>query len=77
MKQLHFRDTFLLKHWKDLNETQRKTILESHVFPKEKRDGKIKGRTVAGGNNQRDYISFSLAVLLAYGIDAEEGGMTT
>jgi hypothetical protein len=36
MKQLHFRDTFLPKHWKDLNETQRKTILESHMFLKEK-----------------------------------------
>jgi hypothetical protein len=34
MKQLHFRDTFLPKHWMDLNETQRKTILESHMFPK-------------------------------------------
>jgi hypothetical protein len=27
------------------------------MFLKEKRDGKIKGRTVAGGNKQRDYIS--------------------
>jgi hypothetical protein len=32
-------------------------VLESHIFLKEKRDGKIKGRTVAGGNKQRDYIS--------------------
>jgi hypothetical protein len=27
------------------------------MFLKLKRDGKIKGRTVAGGNKQRDYIS--------------------
>jgi hypothetical protein len=27
------------------------------MFLKEKRDGKIKGRTVAGGNKQRDFIS--------------------
>jgi hypothetical protein len=27
------------------------------MFLKSKRDGKIKGRTVAGGNKQRDYIS--------------------
>jgi hypothetical protein len=27
------------------------------MFLMEKRDGKIKGRTVAGGNKQRDYIS--------------------
>jgi hypothetical protein len=26
------------------------------MFLKQKRDGNIKGRTVAGGNNQRDYI---------------------
>jgi Reverse transcriptase (RNA-dependent DNA polymerase) len=82
MKQLHFRDTFKPKHWKDLNETQRKSVLESHMFLKEKRDGKIKGRTVAGGNKQRDYISkedassptvATEAVLLTCIIDAEEG----
>jgi hypothetical protein len=44
MKQLHFRDTSLPKHWKDLNETERKTILDSHMFLKEKRDGKIKAK---------------------------------
>ena len=27
------------------------------MFLKQNRDGKIKGRTVAGGNNHRDYIS--------------------
>jgi hypothetical protein len=27
------------------------------MFLKEKRDGSLKGRTVAGGNKQRDYIS--------------------
>ena len=82
MKQLHFRDTFEPKHWKDLNEAQRKSILESHMFLKQKRDGKIKGRTVAGGNKQRDYISkedassptvATEAVLLTWIVDAEEG----
>ena len=82
MKQLHFRDTFQPKHWKDLDESQRKSVLESHMFLKEKRDGKIKGRTVAGGNKQRDYISkedassptvATEAVLLTCIIDAEEG----
>ena len=43
MKQLHFRDTFQPKHWKKLSHTQRQTILESHMFLEEKRDGKIKG----------------------------------
>ena len=82
MKQLHFRDTFKPKHWRELTQTQRKTVLESHMFLKEKRDGKIKGRTVAGGNKQRDYISKEDAssptvatesVLLSCIIDAEEG----
>jgi hypothetical protein len=82
MKQLHFRDTFKPMHWSELTETQRLTVLESHMFLKEKRDGKIKGRTVAGGNKQRDYISKEDAssptvatesVLLSCIIDAEEG----
>jgi hypothetical protein len=57
MKQLHFRNTFKPLHWRDLTETQHQTVLESHMFLKEKRDGQIKGQTVAGGNKQRDYIS--------------------
>jgi hypothetical protein len=57
MKQLHFRNTFKPKHWRELSQVQRQTVLESHMFIKQKRDGKIKGRTVAGGNKQRDYIS--------------------
>jgi hypothetical protein len=80
MKQLHLRDTFK-KHLRELAQTQRHTVLESHMFLKEKRDGKIKGRTVAGGNKQRDYISKEDAssptvatesVLLSCIIDAEE-----
>ena len=51
------------------------------MFLKEKRDGKVKGRTVAGGNKQRDYISkedsssptvATESVLLSCIIDAEE-----
>ena len=81
MKQLHFRNTFKPMHWSELTEIQRKTVLESHMFLKEKRDLKIKGRTVAGGNKQRDYISKEDAssptvatesVLLSCIIDAEE-----
>ena len=57
-------------------------VLESYMFLKEKRDGKTKGRTVAGGNKQRGYISKEDAssrtvatesVLLTCIIDAEEG----
>jgi hypothetical protein len=57
MKQSYFRNTFKPNHWRELSQVQQQTVLESHMFLKQKRDGKIKGRTVAGGNNQRDYIS--------------------
>ena len=82
MKQLHFRDTFQPTHYRDLSEQERKMLLESHMFIKQKRDGKIKARTVAGGNKQRDFISkedsssptvATEAVLLTCIIDAEEG----
>jgi hypothetical protein len=81
MKKLHFRNTFNPKHWREVRQVQRQTLLESHMFLKQKRYGKIKGRTVAGGNNQRDYISKEDAsltkvatesVLLSCIIDAEE-----
>jgi hypothetical protein len=57
-------------------------MLEYQMFLKDKRDGKVKGRTVDGGNNQRDYISKEDAssltvtmesVLLSCIRDAEEG----
>jgi hypothetical protein len=57
MKQLHFQNTFKPKHWQELSQVQRQTVLESHMFLKQKRDGKINGITVTGGNKQHDYIS--------------------
>jgi hypothetical protein len=81
MKQLHLCKTFKPNHWRELSKTQRQTVLESHMFLKLKRDGNIKGRTVAGGNKQRDYISKEYAssptvatesVLLSCIIDTEK-----
>jgi hypothetical protein len=81
MKLLHLCKTFKPKHWRELSKAQRQTVLESHMFLKLKRDGKIKGRTVAGGDKQRYYISKEDAisptvatesVLLSFIIDAEE-----
>ena len=81
MKQLHMRDTFIPKHYKDLDVVQRKSILESRMFLKEKKNGDIKGRTVARGNKQRDFIPkedsssptvSTEVVLLNCIIDAEE-----
>jgi hypothetical protein len=82
MKQLHMRDTFKPKHWRELSHTLRQTVLESHIFLKEKRDGRTKARSVAGGNKQRgcirkeDASSPTVAaesVLLTCITDAEEG----
>ena len=39
MKQLHFRDAFKPLHWHELTEEQKKMILPSHLFLKEKRPG--------------------------------------
>ena len=59
----------------------RHTVLEFHMFLKEKIDGEIKGRSVDGGTKQRDYISKEDAspptveierVLLSCIIDVEE-----
>ena len=57
MKPLHVWNTFKPKNWRELTHTKRQTVLESHMFLKEKRYGVIKGRAVAGGNKQCDYIS--------------------
>jgi hypothetical protein len=81
MKQLHFRDTFKRMRWTELTHAQRLIVLESHMFLKQKRTDRIKGRTVAGGNKQRDFISkeeassptvATEAVLLSCIIDADE-----
>ena len=44
-------------HWKELDNTKMRSLLESYMFLKKKRDDKIKGQTVDGGNKQRKYIS--------------------
>jgi hypothetical protein len=68
--------------WSELTHTQRQSVLESHMFLKEKQTGEIKGRTIASGNKQRDFISkeevssptvATEAVLLTCIIDADEG----
>jgi hypothetical protein len=82
MKQLHLRNAFKSKHWRELTHSQRHAVLESHVFLKEKRNGAKKARTVAGGNKQQgcvrkeDASSPTVAVelvSLSCIIDAEEG----
>ncbi len=85
MKQLHWRNTFKPVLYSELTDRQKETILESHIFITEKRTGKIKGRTVAGGNKQRGYIGKEDAssptvatesVILTSVIDASENRET-
>ena len=57
MRQLHFRDTSRPLRLNEMTSTQKSSVLESHMFLKEKRDTKIKAQTVAGGNKQWDFIS--------------------
>jgi hypothetical protein len=80
MKQFHLRKTSKPKHWLELSKAQRQTVMESHMFLKLKQDEKIKGRAIAGGNKQCDYISKENAssptvatesVLLSCIVDAE------
>ena len=56
-------------------------MLESHMFIVKKRTGEYKGRVVAGGNKQRDYVSkedlssptvATESVLLTLIVDAKE-----
>ena len=78
---MYLRETFAPLDYNTLTQDKKNHILESHLFLTEKKDGTIKGRTVAGGNKQRDYISkedsssptvTTEAVLLTCIIDAEE-----
>jgi hypothetical protein len=77
VQQMHYRDMFEpLKY-----EEEKQQILESHLFLTEKRDKNIKGRLVAGGDKQKDFITkedkssptvATEAVLLTCAIDAAE-----
>ena len=81
MSQLHHRATFKPLDRNRMTAEQHKQKLRSHLFLKKKRDGTIKGRTVAGGNKQHDFITkeeassptaSTEAVLYTCIIDAEE-----
>ena len=56
-KQLvHTENVFEPKMFNSLTPKQRHLALRAITLIKEKRDGKVKGRTVADGSTQRDYI---------------------
>ena len=70
MIQLHLRDTFEPRHRHELSAREKSEVLESHIFLRLKRDGKIKGQEVSGGNKQRDFISKEEASLPMVATDA-------
>ena len=55
MQQLHHRGTFTPIRHTSLSPIQMRQVLETHLFLQDKRDGRIKGRMVAGGDKQRVY----------------------
>ena len=57
LDQLHIHGTFLPVKRKSLTDDQYNKVLESHLFLEQKRDNTIKGRLVAGGDRQREYMS--------------------
>ena len=56
MKQLHWQNSSKPVRWNKLTEKQKAAVLELHIFLTQKRTGKIKGSTIAGGNKKRNYI---------------------
>lgn len=52
LNQLHLREVFQPVDWVQLSKEERQSVMESHMFVKEKRDGTVKAETAAGGNKQ-------------------------
>jgi hypothetical protein len=80
--QLNDKDVFDPMYFKNLTLQQRKDALRAIALIKEKRSGKIKGRTCADGRKQRAYMNpedvYSPALknesmMLSLAIDAKEG----
>ena len=57
LSQIHYKNVLKPPNPKTLTFGQKRRALESYVFLEEKRDLKIKGRMVGGGNKQRSYAS--------------------
>ena len=57
MKQLNLKENFKPKNYRYINEDNKKSILETHLFLKEKRYGTIKSRTTEGGNKKMNFIT--------------------
>ena len=82
MKQLHERTVFLPIHVSKLSQRERQRAMKSILFLVEKRDGTIKGRTVADGSTQRSFMGkeeaasptvLTESIKLTCAIEAREG----
>ena len=82
MKQLHDRVCFRPINPSEMTTDERKKAMESLIFLTEKRDGRLKARTVANGSVQRKWMEREdtaspttalESVLLSATIDAKEG----
>ena len=82
MDQLHQRNTFQPIHPDKMTRPEWKKVLESIVFLIQKRDGRVKARTVANGSVQRGWMTKEEAasptaavesILMTAVIDAKEG----
>ena len=80
--QIYHRNVFRPADPHQLTWKQKKEALESHMFLEEKRNLDIKGRIVAGGNKQREYMdkreassptSHTEAVFITAAVEAAEG----
>ena len=80
-QQLHDRSAFKPVDWKQLSREQKRQALDSLIFVKQKRCGRLKGRTCDDSRNQRDkFIKEEIAspkvalesVYLTSMIDAKE-----
>jgi len=81
MQQIHWRNSFVTKHYRELTQKQKSRMVESFQFFKEKSDRRLKDRLVLGGNVQQDYISkdeassptaYTEAVIITCIIEAKE-----
>ena len=81
-KKMHKRGTFQPRNYSELTKEEKKKILDTIVLIEEKRDGRIKGRAVADGSQQRQHVDKEKAasptaslesIMLTSVIEASEG----
>jgi hypothetical protein len=81
VKQIHMRDTFVPKHWKELTTKQKQQVLEAFIFVEQKKDGTDKARLVINGAMQRGHITkdeassptaYNESIMLTAVVDATE-----